>query len=206
MISKKLITEPAEEPVTLYEAKNHLYLDTSPPTAHPDDTMIEGLIIAAREWAESFQQRAYITQTWEIYLQEFPQDGSREILLPLPPLQYVVSLSYYDGSATQVVSFLDPSGTPMMETTDFIVDETTQPGRLCLKNGASWPTALKQNKSVQIRYVAGYGLAASVPKRVISAIKMKLTDLYENRGDAEPGANFERAAHALLWPKRIIPF
>lgn len=206
MISKKIYEEPAEEPVTLNEAKNHLYLDTSPPTAHPDDTMIEELIVAAREWAEAFQQRAYITQTWDMYLQEFPQDGSREIRIPLPPLQHVVSLSYFDGGTTQVISFLDPSGTPLMETTDYIVDETTQPGMLCLKNGKSWPAALKQNKSVQIRYVAGYGLAESVPEKVKSAIKMKLTDLYENRGDAEPGNNFERATRALLWGKRITPF
>jgi uncharacterized phiE125 gp8 family phage protein len=205
MISKRQVTAPETEPITLGEAKHHLYLDESPETAHPDDDLITAFIVACREWAEGFQNRAYITQTWDMYLEGFPHRGHRSIDIPLPPLQHLISLTYNDGSTNQVISFLDPSGSPIMETADFIVDESTEPGRLCLKPGRSWPAAVHQAKSVQIRFVAGYGEAADVPERFKAAMKLKLTDLYENRGEMEPGSNYEKAARSLLWMKRIVP-
>lgn len=204
MPSRKIVTPPAIEPLTLDEAKTHLKLDTSPITAHPDDTLIEGLIIAARVYCEQiFQNRAYITQTWDLKLDKFPAE--KEIRIPLPPLQSLVWLKYKDSSGTlQTVSFLDGSPeVPIFETTDYIVDIDSEPGRLALKNGKSWPTTIMEAQAVQIRFLAGYGDAADVPDLIKAAIKLKLADLYENRGDANK-SSIEGALQALLadriWP------
>jgi uncharacterized phiE125 gp8 family phage protein len=199
-----MTTAPAEEPVSRDEAKLHLKIDTSPPTAHPDDSLVDVLIKAARRWCERYQNRAYVTQTWTLYLDRFPDEDYVEI--PLPPLQCVESMTYKDAAGTtQTVSFLDPSGTAQLETDDYLVDVARKPGRLYLKYGAYWPSTLDEAQAVQIRFVAGYGLAADIPEEVKSAICLKLSDLYENRGDEAPGGRFEAAVESLLWPDRIMP-
>lgn len=204
-MSISIATEPAVEPISLNEAKLHLRLEvsnTSPPATHPDDALITALIKASRRWCEKYQNRAYVTQTWDLYLDEFPEDDYIEI--PMSPLQSLVSLSYKDGSGVlQVVSFLDPSGTPLFSTTEYIVD--TARSRLYLKNSGAWPTSLEEAQAVQIRFICGYGLAADVPEEVKSAILLKLSDLYENRGDVAAPERFEAAAKSLLLMDKIIP-
>ncbi len=206
MISVKRITAPSEEPVTLAEAKVQLRIegdDASPATTHPDDALVLALIETSRDWAERFSNRAYITQTWRLSMDAFPAE--KYIKMPLPPLQSLVSLSYWDGSAVRVVSFLDPSGTALLETDDYIVDIEGQPGRLCLKPGRSWPAVETRANAVQVEFVAGYGDAAYVPERVKTAIKLRITDMYENRGDQPSDPRYKSAAEMLLWMDRIIP-
>lgn len=200
-----LVTPPSVEPVSLSEAKMHLRIDDSSPDTTPDNALILALISASRQWAEDFQNRAYITQEWDLFLDRFPRHD-RFIEIPRPPLQAVESLSYFDGTTTIVISFLDPSGTALLETDDYIVDTASEPGRLCLKYASSWPTAVRQAKSVQIRFLAGYGDAGSdVPQEIRTAILLKLSNLYENRGDVDPDDNYDRAAKALLWLRRGVP-
>lgn len=205
MNSSQLVTGPVVEPVSLSEAKMHLRIDDASPDTTPDDLLISALIVASRRWAEDFQNRAYITQEWDLFLDRFPR-YERYIEIPRAPLQAIASLSYFDGATTQMISFLDPSGTALMETADYIVDTASDPGRLCLKHGSSWPVATRQAKAVQIRFLAGYGDAASdVPQEFRAAILLKLTNLYENRGDTDPNENYDRAAKAILWLRRSVP-
>ena len=208
-IKRILKSAPIEEPVSLAEAKLHLRLDAdpnaSPASTHPDDTLVQGLISASRQWCEYFQGRAYIAQIWDIYLDSFPAE--KFISLPLAPLQYVAFMTYLDGSgASQTVSFIDPSGTILYETDDYIVDISCQPARICLKNGKAWPSSLDQASSILIEIVCGYGTAADVPNVVKAAILLKLSDLYENRGDDQAQSGFEAAAKSLLWPEKIVYF
>src|SRR5579884_3684274 len=53
--------EPASEPVALADAKNYLRVDIT-----NDDTLVTGLITAARAHAEEFMRRSLITQTWKL--------------------------------------------------------------------------------------------------------------------------------------------
>lgn len=209
MFGLKLTVEPAEEPISLIEARLHLRLDvaeTSPLTTHPDDTLINIWLKAARRYVEGFNNRASITQTWQLYLDRFPR--SRYIPLPKPPLQYVNSISYKDSAGTlQVVSFIDPSGTALLETDDYIVDIAQEPGRLCLQNGSTWPQTIREAQAVIVEYVCGYDGAANVPDDVKAAILLKLSDLYENRGDSERThvANTkDDAVKALLWHDKVV--
>ena len=209
MFGMKLILAPTEEPISLVEARLHLRLDvaeTSPPSTHPDDTLINIWLKAARRYAENFNSRASITQTWQLYLDRFPRH--RYIALPKPPLQYVSSLSYKDSAGTlQVVSFVDPSGTALLETDDYIVDIAQEPGRLCLQNGSTWPATIREAQAVIVEYVCGYSSAADVPADVKASILLKLSDLYENRGDSERThvANTrDDAMKSLLWPDKVV--
>jgi uncharacterized phiE125 gp8 family phage protein len=196
-MSRKLVTAPAEEPISLDEAKNHLRIDT-----YPDDDLVTRQIKAARRWCENYQNRAYVTQTWTLYLDRFPRGNYIEV--PLPPLQSIASLSYKDENGDlQTVSFLDPSGTALLSTDDYDIDIASEPGRLVLKDGAAWPGTSRNTQSVQINFVAGYGAAADVPEDIKTAIYLKLSDIYENRGDS--GSANESAAESFLDPDRIKP-
>jgi uncharacterized phiE125 gp8 family phage protein len=70
-------TPPAIEPVTLTEAKQHLRVDIA-----DDDTYIEALIVAARQYAEEYLDRALISQQLAVRMDTFPY----EFELPRPPM------------------------------------------------------------------------------------------------------------------------
>lgn len=199
------VVQPAIEPISLTEAKLHLRIDddTSPST-HPDNSLIALFISASRRHVEHFTNKALAEQTWDLYMDEFPEEDY--IVIPKPPLQSIVSLTYKDSSGTsQVVSFLDPSGTALMETDDYIVDNSCEPGRLYLKNGMAWPTTYEEAQAVIVRFICGYSATDDIPAEVKAAILLKLSDLYENRGDLAASERLDQALKALLWPERIIP-
>lgn len=201
-----LVTPPTVEPVSLAEARAHLRLvveETSPVTARPDDFLVLKFVKAARLWAELFQNKAYLTQTFRLSMEAFP--AKRYIELPRPPLQSVIALSYWDGSATQVVSFVDPSGTVLTETDDYLVDTSSQPGRLCLKENVSWPAITSRAGAVQVEYKAGHTNVDDVDEVVKIAILLRLSELYENRGDQAAHERHKSAAESFLWMERKIP-
>lgn len=77
-----LITAPVLEPISLEQLKLHLRIELD---VLDEDEYLEGLIIAAREHVEDVTRRAIMTQTWEYYLQEWPDGDS--IKLPFGNLQ-----------------------------------------------------------------------------------------------------------------------
>jgi len=161
----KLVTAPAVEPVTLTEAKAHLRVDVT-----DDDTLISSLITSARQYIERAIRRALITQTWRASIDEFPATG--EIILPKPPLQSVTSIQYTDiNDSTSTVS-----------SSTYTVDTDSEPGRIVLKYGQTWPSSsLAVTNPIQITFVAGYGLAAGVPAHFKQAILLLVGHWYENR-------------------------
>ena len=163
----KLITAPAAEPVSTSEAKAHLRVDTT-----ADDTYIGTLITVARQNVESHLRRSLINQTWEVVLDAFPAGVIR---LPKPPLASVTSIKYTDDDGVEATYSSD----------NYVVDSDTEPGRVVLKSGQTWPAVtLAAANGVRVRYVAGYGAAGSnVPQAIRQAILLVIGSLYENRED-----------------------
>jgi len=188
----EIVTPPSEEPITVQEAKDHLRVDII-----DDDALIALYITAAREWCEAFLRRAMITQTFDLTLDQWP--CKNQIQLPRPPLQSVTSVTYIDQDN---VSYT-------FDSTDYYV-VTGSPGRLVLNNNASWPSeTLRDVAGITIRFVAGYGLAASVPELFKSAIKLMVGDLYENRESTIVGQGLSVTTapfgvKSLLMPQRFM--
>lgn len=162
----RLVTPPAVEPVTLTEAKLHLRLAVTEADAvlyTAEDAKITGLIIAAREYVETFTRRAIITQTWDAVMPCFP-DGYY-LPLPMPDLQTVTSISYFD-SAGDAATF-----------TGF----TVSLARNSIKKNyaAEWPEIYPESE-ITIRYVCGYGLAVAVPFSIKAAILLIVGHLHKN--------------------------
>jgi len=187
----ELITPPSVEPVSLTDAKDHLRVDDT-----NSDTLITELITVARRYCERIQNRVYITQTWDLFLDGFP---SSPFDVALPPLQSVTSIKYTDKDEVQAT----------FDATKYQVDTTGFIGRISLKDGASWPSVtLRPINGFEMRFVAGYGNAATdVPNEIVAAIKMVLAELFENRQITDIRQHFEIpvAAHNLLTTDRVWP-
>jgi uncharacterized phiE125 gp8 family phage protein len=136
-----------------------------------EDSVLADFITAARIKCEEHQGRAYITQTWDLYLDDFPE--ADEIELPRGPLQSITSVKYYGTDGTEYT----------MSASDYIVDIASDPGRIVLGYGKTWPTTvLRPANGVIIRFVCGYGAAAAaVPALIRLAIKMLVGHYYANR-------------------------
>lgn len=188
-----LIQGPQAEPVTLEEAKLHLRVD-----GNEEDLLISALITAAREYCETWQARAYVTQTWELVLDRFPKDKN-QITIPLPPLQAVESIKFKNKDGIETT----------WEPENYIVDTVSQPGRVVLAYGKAWPSSVLQTaNAISIRFTAGYGSAEEVPEKFKAAIKLMVAYLYEHR-DEKIEKDFYPAftvVEALLRPDKIISF
>jgi len=177
------------EAITLAEAKLHLKIDDD---LTEDDSLIAALITAARRKCETITWRTFLASTWDYALDEFPwgangwRDGrGDQIRIPNPPLISVTSVSY-----------LDDLGSTVALSGSLYQSSLGTPGIVSPTYGTSWPYGRWQASGVVVRYVAGYGLASAVPETIKAAIKILLTNLYYNRGDAD--APLPGAVQALL--------
>jgi len=84
-----LTTPPAREPLGVQEVKTYLRVDDLTDTS--EDDYLSAIITAAREYCEAFQNRAYITQTWQMSFDYWP---SQVIELPRGNLKTIQSVSY----------------------------------------------------------------------------------------------------------------
>jgi uncharacterized phiE125 gp8 family phage protein len=165
----KLITAPDEEPLFVDDVKAHCRIN-----GDDDDQLIESMITAARQMAETQTKRALITQTWDLYLDKFPCDYAYSIILPKPTLQSVTYLKYIDTDGVLQTLSAD----------NYKVDNVTEPARIVPAYGYSWPSTRDEINAVVIRFVCGYGDdEESVPSAIKDWMKIKISTMYEYRDE-----------------------
>lgn len=189
-----LTTAPENEPLTAQEVMAHLRLEDD-----DENDWIETAIVAIREIVErDILNRALITQTWDMAIEDWPDDDELEI--PLPPLVSITSITYYDTDDVSAV----------FASSSYDVRTKREPGYVKLKYGETWPTvALRPSEGIVVVFVAGYGAeAANVPAQIRKAMLMMIAHLYENRETIVTGTTATElpfSAEFLLQPLRIIP-
>lgn len=142
------ITPPAIEPVSLSDVKTAARIDGT-----EFDTELSLIIPAMRMDAEHILCRRLITQTVELVLDEFP--STDDLALLLPDVQSVVSVKYVDKSGAQIT--LDPAA--------YSLDSDSTPCWLLVLT--SWPSTYDAANAVRVRYIVGYGPAATdVPNNI----------------------------------------
>ena len=188
-----IVTAPTEDPVTLAEAKEHLRIDEAN-TA--ESALITAFITASTDYCEKLQNRAFVTQVWDLTLERFPRGDI--ISIPLPPLQAVSSVTYLGTGGT--------SNTLTAST--YIVDTASEPGRISLAFNEVWPTVdLQPVNGVVVKFTAGYGTASTVPEMPKQAIKLLVGHMFENRENTNfkpleliPDGVFGLLAFERIWP------
>lgn len=158
----KRTVAPTLYALTKDEAQRHLRLTD-------EDIPVTGYLASATADAESFCERALLTQTYTLKLDEF---WSGDLELPKPPLQSVTSIVYATDSGTS---------TSTVATTVYEVDSDSEPGRIRLKPDQSWPTDIYDRaNAVTITFVAGWTSEALVPSEIKQAVRMILGHFEKN--------------------------
>lgn len=165
-----IITNPIIEPISLPEVKAFLRIYDNVTDTSEDD-YLNSLITAAREYCEGYQNRAYITQSWQLTYDYWP---SRIIEIPKGKLQSIDKVSYTDLNG--VTKILTPIA-------DYVFSNKGIVGRLTAPFGKYWPYYTPYPlDSLVIEFTCGYGATADlVPKKVIQAMKLLVNFWYEYR-------------------------
>ena len=177
----KVITPPTEEPVKLDDFKSWMQ---GLPISTDQEPMVNSLLKAGREEAESYQNVAYCEQT----LQIAPDKLSGAIVLPRPPFRELKSVTAYlaDGTQQDVTTLYD-------------VNSNTWPAELILKNDSVLSGPLCAVNPLVITYTAGYDM---VPEKVKQAILLYATWAWMHRGG---DISVPAAFYALLSKGRVMP-
>jgi uncharacterized phiE125 gp8 family phage protein len=161
-----------------------------------EDTYLTSLITAARQYCEEYQNRAYITQTWEMSLQYFL---NYEIEVPKGKLQTIDSITYKNSAG--IVATL-------AENTGYVYSTRGVVGRITPPYGKWYPTFTPfPLDAIIITFTCGYGDAVDVPERVKQAMKLLISHWYENRvimSDTKVAQDVRFTLEALLWIDRIV--
>ena len=186
-----VVTAPTALVVSLADMKDYLRVDAS-----DDDPLIESFIKSSTDTMKNYLRRSLITETLELSADGFSETGDDKLLrlgpglttgsknyyldypdeieLPFLPIQSVTSVKTYDRSNNEST----------FASGNYQLDETG--GRIYLNEGIVWPSELRAREAVKIRYVAGYGDAASdVPDAITNAIKMHVASMYDCRSSCE---------------------
>lgn len=187
----RLVTPPAEEPVTLAQAKLHLRIITALDQTEPseDDAYVSALITAARQAAENSLNRPVALATYELRGDAF------DVPLPVSPVAALTSVTYVDAAG--VVQTVDPAGYELAGTVDAPV--------LRVAYGGAWPSGVRgQDDDVRIQFTAGWS-TADLPKPIYQAILLTIGHLYENREDSTALnlSELPMGSRYLLTPYRI---
>lgn len=189
----RLETAPVKYPVTLNEARKQCEIGTE---QSEHDDYLNTLIAAATGQAEQYLHRRMITQTWKLYLEQWPCGSI--IKLPFGRLQSVTSIKYKDVDGDETT----------WDSGEYIVDIQSEPGQIVLDYQEAWPTEeLYPSNPIKIEFVCGYGLTgASVPAMIKHAMKLTISDLFENRETETYMPNHFKLGtwEAMLFPYKLF--
>lgn len=169
-LSEKQSTAPYAEPISLDEMKLHLRVDIT-----DDDALITSLISAARLYVENYTQRQLIAATWQLFLNEFPplcnwwnyQSGvgysGRLRRWTDDPYFDSIRLGHAPLISVDSIRYVDTDGvTQTLSTSVYTVDPNTEPARIMLAYGQSWPSTRAQLNAVTVTYKAGFATPFTV--------------------------------------------
>ena len=156
-----LLAGPAEEPVSLVEAKAFLKVEDS-----AEDGLIATLIGAARLHVEGVTGLALLAQSWRVVLDQWPDN--RVVKLPVGPFISLTEISAYD----------DDGGVHPIGLAQFFAE----PERLLLPLSVAGMPLLRERGGLEIDYVAGFGKKPDdVPTDIRQALLVLVAYWFEHR-------------------------
>ena len=162
--------EPITEPVTLEEMRLHLGITRADDTSR--DFIISNRITSARQWAEDYTNRSFITQTYGAYDDDFPGVPKFTVAGITAPVNREIRLRVKLQSITSI-KYLDSNGfLQTLSPTKYLVDSVQ--GRVVPSYGNDWPAVRSQPNAVEIEYLCGYGDATAVPEAIKDAIRFTI--------------------------------
>lgn len=190
------------------------------------DPFLLSLIQTARDYAETFTRKRFVTQSWKLTLDLFPpayidafrapqlqmQGGPVPMIgspinmewirwigieLPNPPLQSITSITYLDTTGGRQT--LDPSA--------YRVDVTGERGIVTPAFGTSWPATYQVPGAVEVTFVCGFGPPAAVSPKSRHAMKILCAHWFSQRElfvTKRFALEIPMTVDALLWADRAL--
>ena len=156
-----LLAGPAQEPVSLAEARAFLRVDDT-----AEDGLIGTLIGAARLHVEGVTGQALLAQSWRLVLDAWPDSGV--VRLPVTPF-----------CSLTVINVIDEAG---MSHPLGLAQFLTAPDRLVLPPTVAGMPAQRQRLGIEIDYVAGFAATpAEVPADLKTALLVLVGYWFEHR-------------------------
>ena len=184
-----LKTGPTSTVISLAEAKTFLRIDSD---YDDDNTYITSLINVATSVVEEFTRRRLVTQTFNIFYDEFPSF----IDLQIGDVASVTHIKYYDTDNS--LQALHPS--------NYDVDTKIRPGRIYQSETGDFPNTYERPNAVEVEFVVG-SAASDVPAPIVQAVYIIVGRYYENRQDVVMGTQVNELplmVDHLLTPYRLL--
>ena len=184
-----LKTGPTETAISLAEAKSFLRIDSD---YDDDDNYITSLINVATNVVEEFTRRRLLTQTYNLYFDEFPP----YIDLQVGDVASVTFIKYYDTNNTEQT----------LHGSNFDVDTKVRPGRIYESETGNFPNTYERPNAVEVEFIVG-GTASDVPEPIKMAMYLIIGRYYENRQDVVVGTQANELplmVDHLLTPYRLL--
>ncbi len=166
----KLYTAPTVPAVRLNEVKDFMRLETI-----DDDPVVADIIEASVDYAQDRTGRAFITQTWDEWLDKPPYYGP--IQLHRQPVQSITGIYTIAEDGTE---------TTFDKSNYYLLPEK---GQVAIKSTSSWPSVsgYRRYDGFKIRYVCGYGDAPeTLPHGLKQALHKLCHHWYDSRTAGEP--------------------
>lgn len=180
------LTQPAQEPVTLAEARAFLR-----DGLNEDDALITSLIAAAREWVERETGLSLISRQVMELFDDWPA-GARFDLASAPVREVVrLQVEGAEGAASTI------------DAAHYYLDNASRPARLVRREGRSWPRPGIRVGGIRVTLTAGFGASPNdVPQALRQAVLMQMAVLYGLRAGEVPVIG--RELNKLLQPFRRV--
>ncbi|QUS39293.1 hypothetical protein RPMA_10930 [Tardiphaga alba] len=180
-----LLTPPAQEPLTLDEAKSFIRVEHA-----DDDAVITALIAAARVHVEAMTRRALLAQTWRFVLDAWPRDG--RFAPRIGPLRALLAAQVFDADGTAHA----------IDGEMFVVDSAAN---VIAAPCFALPVPGRAQAGIALDVACGYGADASdVPADLRHAIRLLLAHWYDHRVATADGAMVPAGVGALVAPYRML--
>lgn len=171
---RAIVAAPSSEAITTAQARSHCDIPTAD-TSH--DTLLDTLIVAARQKWERDVDQVVMSSTAIEKLDYFPADGA--IGLMAKPVQSVTSITYVDtNGATQTWS-----------SSEYALDLYRVRPSIVLGYDEDWPEIRGHEGDITVTYLVGHANAAAVPQLWKQAMLLLVGHWFENRSAVTMGGN-----------------
>ena len=150
------------------------------------------MINVATQVVEEFTRRRLMTQTYNLFYDEFPP----YIDLQVGDVASVTHIKYYDADNTLQT----------LAASNYDVDTKVRPGRIYESENGDFPNTYERPNAVEVEFIVG-GTASDVPAPIIQGIYIIVGRYYENRQDVVTGtiaSELPLMVDHLLTPYRLL--
>jgi uncharacterized phiE125 gp8 family phage protein len=181
------ISQPAIEPVSLAQIKEHLSIV---PEQVEDDAYLMALVSAARIVCEERLHMTFTATRWQAIASRFGQCACSGVEMPYPPflvdVDHPVEVTYTDTDGTDYV----------VNDADIRTNTVEFPGRLQVTQTISNQCC---ETAAVVRWWGGVVRASDVPSPIRTAIRRLVGRMYSDRGDdADRALEQDPATEQLL--------